>query len=57
MATDIIVKSPSNPHRDLPDDTEIFAQLIIDERIVFQTLPMKKNTGHQSWNLGVDCQM
>jgi hypothetical protein len=57
MATDFVIESLSNPHRDLPNDTELVAQLIIDECIVLQTLPVKKDTVRQSWELKVNCKM
>ena len=57
--TDVIIKSFCNPpsHRDLPDDTEMVAQLIIDDSIFLQTVPVKKNTGQESWKLKIGCDM
>jgi hypothetical protein len=54
---DFVIKLLSNPHRDLPDDTDILAQLIIDEIIIVETIHMKKDTGQWSWKLKVDCKM
>jgi len=47
----------SNPHHDLPDDTEIVAQLIIDDNIFLQTVPVKKITSRPSWKLKVGCKI
>jgi hypothetical protein len=55
--TDISIESLSNPHRDLPDDTQMHAQLIIDEIILSQTVALKKDTVHQSWKLKIDFEM
>jgi hypothetical protein len=52
---DIVVESSSNPHDDLPDDTEMLAQLIVDESIIQQTLPVKRDNARQSWELKFDC--
>lgn len=54
---DVIIESLSNPHHDLPNDTEIVAQLVIDHCIFLQTVPVKKNTSQQSWKLKVGCKM
>jgi hypothetical protein len=52
-----VINSLSNPHPDLPHDTEILAQLIIDETIFLQTVPVEKDAGRQLWTLEVDCKM
>jgi len=55
----VIIKSLCNPpsHHDLPDDTEIVAQLIIDDSIFLQTVPVKKSTNWELWKLKLGCEI
>ncbi|KAF7358269.1 hypothetical protein MVEN_00876000 [Mycena venus] len=53
----IRVTSLTNPHDDLPGDTKMFAQLIIEENISLQTLPVASEQGQRSWKLGFGCNM
>ena len=55
---DVTIKSLCDPpsHRDLPDDTEMVAQLIIDDSIFLQTVPVK-STGQESWKSKIGCDM
>jgi hypothetical protein len=55
--TDIVIESLSNPHRDIPDDTQIFAQLIIHDIILRRTVAVKKETGRHSWKVEADFEM
>jgi hypothetical protein len=47
----------TNPHDDLPGDMKMFAQLIIEENIFLQTLPMASERNQMSWKLGFECNM
>ncbi|KAJ7115483.1 hypothetical protein C8R44DRAFT_740059 [Mycena epipterygia] len=47
----IHVKSLTNPHNDLPSDMKMFAQLIIEENILQQALPVASEHGQMSWKL------
>jgi hypothetical protein len=57
FASDILVKSLSNPHDDLPPDMRMSAQIIVDGEIFLQMTPVKSETSQDSWRLSVDCQM
>jgi hypothetical protein len=52
-----MIESLSNPHHDLPNDAEIIAQLIINDSIFLQTVPVKKSISQQSWELEIGCKM
>ena len=55
---DIILELLSNPHGDIPDDSKILVQLIVDESILWETLPVGKEGAHRPlWKLEVDCKM
>ncbi|KAJ7280556.1 hypothetical protein C8J57DRAFT_1563358 [Mycena rebaudengoi] len=47
----IRVTSLTNPHDDLPGDMKMSAQLIIDENIFLQTLPVASEHNEMSWKL------
>ncbi|KAF8155070.1 hypothetical protein K438DRAFT_1777947 [Mycena galopus ATCC 62051] len=47
----IRVTSLTNPHDDLPGDMEMFAQLIIEENIFLQTLPVASEHDQPSWHM------
>ncbi|KAF8135903.1 hypothetical protein K438DRAFT_1947290, partial [Mycena galopus ATCC 62051] len=49
----IRITSLTNPHDDLPGDTKMAAQLIIEENIFLQTLPVPSEQDQKSWKLGV----
>ncbi|KAF8193140.1 hypothetical protein K438DRAFT_1969623 [Mycena galopus ATCC 62051] len=49
----IVIKSSSNPHNDLPSDMKLFAHFIIDGKILLQTLPVEATAGQNSWKLAV----
>ncbi|KAF7366233.1 hypothetical protein MVEN_00500600 [Mycena venus] len=51
------VTSLTNPHDDLPRDMKMFAQVIIEENISQQTLPVASEQGQRSWKLGFDCNI
>jgi hypothetical protein len=46
-----------NPHDDLPGDMKMFAQLIIEENIFQQTLPVASERDQMGWELGFGCNM
>jgi hypothetical protein len=47
----------TNPHDDLPGGMKMFAQLIIDETIFQQTLPVVSEQDQKSWKLLFGCNM
>ncbi|KAF8182754.1 hypothetical protein K438DRAFT_1152683 [Mycena galopus ATCC 62051] len=51
------ITSLTNPHDDLPGDMEMFAQLIIDEIIFLQTLPVASGEDQRSWKLEFGCNI
>ncbi|KAJ7743642.1 hypothetical protein B0H16DRAFT_1561212 [Mycena metata] len=53
----IRVTSLTNPHHDLPGDMKMFAQLIIEENIFVQTLPVASEHNQMSWKLGLGCNI
>ncbi len=58
VMTDIIVKLLDAPHRDIPDGSKLFAQIIIDNVIFAQTLPLDNDgSQNESWNLTIECEM
>jgi hypothetical protein len=57
ILTDIRIKSLTNPHDDLPGDMKMFAQLIIEENVSLQTLPIASEHDQISWKLGFGCNM
>ncbi|KAF8200471.1 hypothetical protein K438DRAFT_1671621 [Mycena galopus ATCC 62051] len=54
---DILIKSLSNPHDDLPPDMRMSAQLIVDGEIFLQMMPVKSEISQNPWRLSVDCQI
>jgi hypothetical protein len=55
---DVVIKSlESDPHHDLPDDTEIFIQLTKDEHIFLQTSPVERDISDWSWEVKVNYKM
>ncbi|KAJ7440863.1 TPR-like protein [Mycena latifolia] len=55
--TGISVKSLTSPHDDLPADMQMFAQLIINEEIIRQNVPVELEVSHSSWNLDFECDI
>ncbi|KAJ7481802.1 hypothetical protein FB451DRAFT_137500 [Mycena latifolia] len=53
----IHIRSLTNPHDDLPTDMQMFAQLIINENIIRQTVPVESEVSHSSWNLDFGCNI
>ncbi|KAJ7248774.1 TPR-like protein [Mycena rebaudengoi] len=53
----IRVTSLTNPHNDLPSDMKMFAQLIVEENIFLQTLPVASEDDQTSWKLGFGCNI
>ncbi|KAJ7290684.1 TPR-like protein [Mycena rebaudengoi] len=53
----IRVTSRTDPHDDLPSDMKMFAQLIIEEKIVLQTLPVASEHNQMRWNLIFGCSI
>ncbi|KAJ7110498.1 hypothetical protein C8R44DRAFT_742976 [Mycena epipterygia] len=53
----IRVMSLTNPHGDLPGDMKMCAQLIIEENIFLQTLPVASEHDQISWKLGFGCNI
>ncbi|KAJ6461773.1 CHAT domain-containing protein [Mycena sanguinolenta] len=53
----IRITSLTNPHDDLPGDMKMFAQLIVEENIFVQTLPLASEHDQISWKLGFGCNM
>ncbi|KAJ7108254.1 hypothetical protein C8R44DRAFT_857772 [Mycena epipterygia] len=56
---DIQITSFSNPHLDLPRGMQMVAQLIIDDIIVQQTMPVDAENiqGSSSWTMKFDCDI
>ncbi|KAJ7434956.1 CHAT domain-containing protein [Mycena latifolia] len=52
---EITVDSLSNPHDDLPLDTQMSAQLIVDRHIFMQTLQVESPPFQLCWDLRTDC--
>ncbi|KAJ7199961.1 TPR-like protein [Mycena pura] len=55
--TDIRITSLNSPHDDLPGDMKMFAQLIIEENIFVQTLPVASEHDQMSWKLSFGCNI
>ncbi|KAF8218104.1 hypothetical protein K438DRAFT_1925316, partial [Mycena galopus ATCC 62051] len=53
----IRITSLTNPHDDLPSDMKMFAQLIIEEIIFLQTLPVSSEQDQKSWKLQFGCNI
>ncbi|KAF8174787.1 hypothetical protein K438DRAFT_1771369 [Mycena galopus ATCC 62051] len=53
----IHVTSLKNPHDDLPGDMKMFAQLIIEENIFLQALPVASEQDQNSWTLVFGCNI
>ncbi|KAJ7266778.1 CHAT domain-containing protein [Mycena rebaudengoi] len=51
----ICVTLLTNPHADLQGDMKMSAQLIIEENIFLQTLPVASEQDEMSWKLAFDC--
>ncbi|KAF7343050.1 hypothetical protein MVEN_01735300 [Mycena venus] len=53
------IRSQSNPHADLPQGIQMFAQLIVDGTIVQQTAPVdsENSQSHPSWNVKFECKV
>ncbi|KAJ7131343.1 hypothetical protein C8R44DRAFT_839148, partial [Mycena epipterygia] len=54
---DLVIKSLSKPHDDIPSDMQMSAQLIVDGHIFLQTVPVNSESSQNSWKLGVDCKV
>ncbi|KAJ7464032.1 CHAT domain-containing protein [Mycena latifolia] len=52
---EITIDSLSNPHDDLPLDTQMSAQLIVDRHIFMQTLQVESPPFQHCWDLRTDC--
>ncbi|KAJ7434939.1 hypothetical protein FB451DRAFT_1310467 [Mycena latifolia] len=52
---EITIDSLSNPHDDLPLDTQMSAQLIVDRHIFLQTLQVESPPFQHYWDLRTDC--
>jgi hypothetical protein len=55
--TDLEIKALSHPHDDLPSDMQMFAQLIVDQRIFLQTMLADPRPFEDCWKLKPDCKM
>jgi hypothetical protein len=53
----IRVTSLTNPHNDLPGDMTMSAQLIVDENIFLQIMPVASEHNDMSWKLVFECTM
>ncbi|KAJ7240985.1 hypothetical protein C8J57DRAFT_1562049, partial [Mycena rebaudengoi] len=53
----IRVTSLTSPHDDLPGDMKMFAQLIVEDHIFLQTLPVASEDNQMSWKLGFGCKI
>ncbi|KAJ7231539.1 TPR-like protein [Mycena rebaudengoi] len=53
----IHVTSLTNPHDDLPGDMKMSAQIIVDENIFLQTMPVASEHDEMNWKLGLGCTM
>ncbi|KAF7349990.1 hypothetical protein MVEN_01300300 [Mycena venus] len=53
----IRITSLTNPHDDLPGNTKMFAQLIIEGNIFLQTLPVASEDDQTSWKLDFRCNI
>ncbi|KAJ7469111.1 TPR-like protein [Mycena latifolia] len=53
----IRIRSLNNPHDDLPADMQMFAQLIINENIFLQTVPVDSEVSQNSWKLDFGCNL
>ncbi|KAJ7218802.1 CHAT domain-containing protein [Mycena rebaudengoi] len=53
----IRVTSLTNSHDDLPGDMKMFAQLIVQDNIFLQTLPVASEQDQTSWKLGFGCNI
>ncbi|KAJ7277231.1 hypothetical protein C8J57DRAFT_1581528 [Mycena rebaudengoi] len=53
----IRVTSLTNPHADLPGDMKMFAQLIVEDNIFLQALPVASEDNQMSWKLGFGCKI
>ncbi|KAJ7891741.1 hypothetical protein B0H13DRAFT_1887062 [Mycena leptocephala] len=53
----IRVRSFTNPHPDIPPDVLVFAQLIVDGDIVWETEPMGPEQSGNSWKLKFDYEI
>jgi hypothetical protein len=46
----------SNPHDDLPSDTKLSIQIVIDGHIFLQTMPVETELS-ANWKVRVDCKL
>lgn len=53
--TEITVELLDAPHRDIPDGSKLFAQIIINNVIFAQTCPFDNR--NDSWNLTIECEV
>jgi hypothetical protein len=49
--TDIEIQALTHPHADLPSDMQMFAQAIIDKRLILQTTPVVMEPSQKLWKL------
>ncbi|KAF8209992.1 CHAT domain-containing protein [Mycena galopus ATCC 62051] len=48
---EIDIKARTHPHRNLPSDTQIFAQLIVNKHMILQTIPVDPEPCKTSWKV------
>ncbi|KAF7363121.1 hypothetical protein MVEN_00664600 [Mycena venus] len=53
----IRITSLTSPHDDLPSDMKMFAQLINEENIFLQTVPVASDHNQMSWTLSFGCNI
>ncbi|KAJ7277246.1 CHAT domain-containing protein [Mycena rebaudengoi] len=53
----IRVTALTNPHADLPGDMKMFVQLIVEDNIFLQALPVASEDNQMSWKLGFGCKI
>lgn len=55
---EITVKLSSAPHQDVPDNSKLVAQIIVDQIVLVQTIPVSSvDDNGDCWELAVDCKM
>ncbi|KAF8129645.1 CHAT domain-containing protein [Mycena galopus ATCC 62051] len=54
---DLTINSLSNSHDDLPPDTKMSVQIVIDGYIFLQTMPVETEPSANSWKVKVDCKL
>ncbi len=55
---EITVNFADPPHRDIPKNSKICAQIVIEDSIFAQTIAVDSlDEGGNSWKLGIECNM